>query len=148
MVESGEIPPNVTDLLLDSNHITDPTPLARLPNLTSLSLSNNAFDWSNFDWSNFDWEDFESGIGIDPFSLNLTPLSGLTNLEHLDLRHSISDYTQLAGLTNLRGLSLTLPSQSELVQLSGLTNLESLSLQGEINDLTPLAGLTNLTRLG
>ena len=110
---------------VNSNDISDLTPLAGLTNLTRLTLTN-------------------TGVS------NLTPLAGLTNLTRLSLgRNSIADLTPLVGLTNLTWLSLSENSVSDLIPLAGLTNLTWLHLpNNSISDLTPLAGLTSLMGLG
>ena len=109
---------------VNSNDISDLTPLAGLTNLTRLTLTN-------------------TGVS------NLTPLAGLTNLTRLSLgRNSIADLTPLVGLTSLTWLSLGENSVSDITPLAGLTSLTDLSLSNNsISDLTPLVGLTNLTWL-
>ena len=81
---------------------------------------------------------------------NLSPLTGLTQLEDLDLwGNSVSDISALAELTNLTGSSLIGNSITDLSALAGLTNLEALLIDDNpISDISPLAGLTNLTKLG
>ena len=115
---------NLTHLHLHRNSIADLTPLAGLTNLTRLSLSENSI-------------------------ADLTPLARLTNLTHLHLhRNSIADLTPLARLTNLTRLSLGENSIADLTPLARLTNLTTLWLwDNRVSDLTPLAGLTNLTTL-
>ena len=115
---------NLTTLSLGDNAIVDLTPLAGLPKLTRLSLSDNSI-------------------------ADLTPLAGLPNLTTLWLgENSISDLTPLADLTNLTTLWLSENSISDLTPLAGLTNLTWLSLgENSISDLTPLADLTSLTWL-
>ena len=80
---------------------------------------------------------------------DLTPLSELTNLRHLNLSiNQISDLTPLAGLVNLEILILNVNQISDLTPLSGLTNLRRLGLDNnQFYDLSPLAELTNLTWL-
>lgn len=79
---------------------------------------------------------------------DISPLSGLTNLEELNLsNNSINDLTPLNGLLNLKKLSLIL-SGTDISSLSELTNLTDLYLgHHQISDLTPLSKLTNLTNL-
>jgi internalin A len=80
---------------------------------------------------------------------DLTPLSKLTNLQHLDLdNNQITDLTPLSGLTNLQILDLSNNQITDLTPLSKLTNLQNLYLsRNQINDLTPLNDLTELQRL-
>ena len=117
---------NLTWLRLRNNSISDLSPLARLTNLTELNLGSNLM------------------------ISDISALSGLTNLETLWLYgNSLSDISPLAGLTNLRSLILWFNSISDLSPLAGLTNLTWLGLYNNlISDLSPLAGLTNLGYLG
>lgn len=74
-------------------------------------------------------------------------LKDFTNLKRLILSTSkVSDLKPLSGLTNLEELDIS-SSNSDLKPLSGLTNLRILGVSGEFSDLTPLSGLTNLTHL-
>ena len=80
---------------------------------------------------------------------DLSPLAGLSNLRSLSVGFSpISDLSPLAELTNLVSLSLPRTDISDLSPLEGLTNLESLDLafNGDLS-LGPLASLTTLTNL-
>jgi hypothetical protein len=94
--------------------------------------------------TNLEW------LGLDFNQISdITPLSGLTNLEVLGLGgNQISDITPLSGLTNLGWLYLFSNQISDIVSLVGLTNLRLLDLNNnQISDLTPLSGLTNLSML-
>ncbi|MCL2019885.1 MAG: leucine-rich repeat domain-containing protein [Oscillospiraceae bacterium] len=162
MVRNGEIPQNVTSLNLNSNFISDLTPLKGLTSLTELGLYDNPFT-------------------------DISPLSGLTNLEYLDLRNVavgvfksdedlengdifiqradgkwgvnpnniiyfdeglIKDITPLKGLVKLEYLLLQNNFISDISPLSGLVNLKALGLwSNNISDLTPIGGLKNLTSL-
>ena len=109
---------------INSNSISDLSPLVNLTNLTSLDLGDNDIS-------------------------NLSPVAGLTNLALLDLGgNSISDLSPLAGLTQLINLSLNGNSITDLSPLAGLTQLINLSLNGNnISDTSAVAGLTNLITL-
>jgi len=93
---------------------------------------------------------FSSIVSVDFRKANkvsdLTPLTGLTRLEFLDLHDMpVSDLTPLVGLKNLEYLSIGNTQVSDLMPLAGLKNLEWLSLEdSKVSDLTPLAGLQNL----
>ena len=109
---------------INSNSVSDLSPLSGLTNLTLLALGYNNIS-------------------------DLSSLAGLTNLTELRLRNNnITDISAVAGLTNLTLLALGNNSVSDLSTLSGLTNLTVLLLwHNAISDLSPLAGLTNLTEL-
>ncbi len=90
---------------------------------------------------------------------DLSPLSGMANLEELRLsgdiagNQEISDLIPLSGLSHLRVLHLPSANIEDLSPLSGLTQLENLALtdsdssQGLAEDITPLASLVNLKEL-
>ena len=113
------------DHSINSNSISDLSPLAGLTNLTELWLRKNTIS-------------------------DISAVIGLINLEALDLgTNSISDISPLAGLTNLTTLVLRRNSISDLSPMAGLTDLTWLDLGDNlISDLAPLAGLTQLTLLG
>lgn len=86
----------------------------------------------------------------------LSDISDLKGLEYctaltelvLFENHQIIDISPLSGLTNLRELDLSGNQISDLTPLAKLTNLTELQLsRNQISDLRPLAGLTNLTEL-
>ena len=131
---------------VNSNSISDISPLAGLTNLERLDLEKNSISdisvlagLTNLTWLN---------LAYNPIS-DISPLAGLTNLTELTLsNNSISDISPLAGLTNLTWLNLTYNPISDISPLTGLTRLTSLSLENHpLSDLSPLAGLTNLTEL-
>ncbi len=80
---------------------------------------------------------------------NITPLSGLTNLDTLDLSYNIiSDVSTLSGLTNLTYLNLRSNEISDVSVVSNLTNLTTLWLySNSISDVSALSGLTSLEQL-
>ena len=110
---------------INSNSVSNLSPLANLTNLEWLFLGSNAIS-------------------------DIAPLANLTNLEGLFLEsNTISDIAPLANLTNLTGLYLYVNSISDIAPLANLTNLEGLFLESNaISDIAPLANLTNLTGLG
>ena len=126
---------NLTNLLLgqthvegvgwiNSNSVSDLSPLSGLTNLTGLWLERNAFT-------------------------DISPLAGLTNLTELNLGgNNLSNISPVAGLTNLRQLWLWDNNISDISPVAGLTNLIELILQSNaISDISPVASLTNLTGL-
>ena len=118
--------PNLTWLDLGDTNISDVSALSGLPNLTVLRLGYN----------NISDED-------------VSVLSGLTNLTRLELYgNRISDVSALSGLPNLTWLDLGDNSISDVSVLSGLPNLTVLILYvNRISDVSVLSGLTNLTWL-
>ncbi len=106
--------------------------------------------------------DMEALTKLEASNANITDLTGLeaaTNLRELNLgaveaeggfinSNSISDISHLAGLTQLRTLSLGNNSISDISHLAGLTNLRELYLyNNSISGISHLAGLTQLTVL-
>ena len=112
---------SVNDAFLNSNAISDLSPLSNLTNLTELDLDRNSIS-------------------------NISPLSGLTRLTELDIGfNSISDVSALSGMTSLEALGLGFNSISDVSVLSGMTSLEVLDLSGNsISDVSVLSGLTSL----
>ena len=114
----------VDNVLVNSNSISDLSPLAGLTKLTVLDLYDNNIS-------------------------DISPLSGLTSLTYLDLSgNGISDLSPLAGLTNLQVLELPSNRSSDISPLAGLTSLTRLGLYNNgISDISPLSSLTSLTDL-
>ena len=136
----------LTKLGLENNSIANISPLAGLTNLTDMEIGGNKIT------------DVSSLAGLTKLTLlwlnnnsiaDISPLTGLTNLKTLVLENnSISDISPLAGLTNLTQLRLYINPISDISPLAGLTKLTSLGLgRNNISDISPLAGLTNLTTL-
>ena len=108
---------NLESLQIAGVVIDDLSPHANLNRLISLTLYN----------------------GDQP--LDLSPLSGLVNLEALTLRNNrITDLSPLAGLIKLRYLDLEGNEISDVTPLAGLTGLERLYLiDNPISDFSSLA---------
>ncbi len=102
----------------------DLSPLAALPSLTHLDLSDNAL-------------------------VDVSDLSGLTGLRQLLLGgNALRDLSQLAGLTGLEALTLSRNGLDDISALSGLGSLIYLHLgDNRIADISALAGLSKLRRL-
>ena len=79
---------------------------------------------------------------------DLTPISGLTQLESLDFGGvftNVSDLSPIANLTNLKHLGLGGAKISDLSPIANLTNIKHLHLGGNpITDLSPIANFTLL----
>ena len=112
------------DLELFNNNITDVSPLAEMTQLGSLDLFNNNIT-------------------------DVSPLAKLTQLRHVSLsNNNITDVSPLAGLTRLENLSLSYNNISDISPLGELTRLSGLYLQGNnISGASPLGGLTWLNAL-
>ena len=135
---------------VNSNHISDFSPLSSLTNLRRLDLGGNSIsDLSALSGAisrltRLEW------LALDNNSLSdISALSELTNLTSLSLfSNNISDISALSELTNLRTLSLFINSISDVSALSGLPNLEWLDLHNNsISDVSALSGLPNLRQL-
>ncbi|MCL1789769.1 MAG: protein kinase [Peptococcaceae bacterium] len=125
MVQSGEIPNNVTTLYMRGNkNLSDITPLRSLTGLTFLNICDNNIN-------------------------DLTPLKSLTKLTNLYLSiNNISDLTPIQSLTDLTILHISRNKIHNLTPLRSLTNLTYLeATNNTINDLTPLKPLTKLSTL-
>ena len=128
---------------VNSNTISDLSPLAGLTNLTSLDLwGNNVSDISATEGlTNLTSLYF----GINNIS-DISPVADLTNLINLGLEgNNISDISPVAGLTNLTWLNLGTNSILDVSALAGLTQLTTLYLWGNnISDLSPLVANAGL----
>ncbi len=136
----------VNDAWVNSNDISDLSPLANLTNLRLLGLGRNSISdisalsrLTNLTWMTL----YKNNIR------DISALSNLTNLEILYLwGNSISSISALSRLTNLIELYIGSVDISDISSLSNLTNLTDLFLdRNSISSLTALSRLTNLTRL-
>ena len=111
--------PYFTYLRLDRNGISNLSTIARLTNLKYLSLNDNAIR-------------------------NLSALAGLTGLIELSLdNNAITNISALAGLRNLTHLSLNNNAITNITAIAGLTELKALHLfNNGISDLSPLSALS------
>ena len=136
----------LTRLFLSENSITDSSPLAGLDKLTWLSLWGNSIS----DISPLEGLINLTGLNLGGNSISdISLLEGLINLTWLELGgNSISDISPLEGLNQLISLGLGSNSISDISAVAGLNNLTELTLwDNSISDLSPLAGLNNLTEL-
>ena len=110
---------------VNSNAISDWSPLANLPQLTRLVLSRIAIS-------------------------DVSPLANLTQLTYLGLSDTaVSDVSPLASLTQLTYLNLWGTAISDVSPLANLPQLTQLYLNGTaVSDVSPLANLPQLTELG
>ena len=129
--------------------------LAGLTNLTSLEVGWSVESLEPLrDLKNLRILSMENGGSADGSFQSLEPLSGLTQLESLEIRMRYQrdvDLEPISSLTNLTTLSITATSTRsddpvlDLTPLGSLTKLRSLSLSlSNIRDLSPLAALPNL----
>ncbi len=116
--------PYLKKVVLDSNQITDLSPLAGLTNLQLLSCDFNQI-------------------------IDLSPLAGLTNLQKYYCNsNQITDLSPIAGLTNLQEFFCDSNQITDLSPLCKLTSLLQLSFgSNQITSLSPIAYLTNLRAL-
>lgn len=115
---------SISFLQINTNIISDVTPLRDLTQLTRLDI------WSNR-------------------LTDLSPLAGLTRLTRLSANwNQITDVSPLASLTALTFLELPANPISDITALAGLTNLTTLNIwQMPITDISALSGLTRLVTL-
>ena len=119
MIDSGDIPIDVTRLVLSENQIVDLEPLQRLTNLKELIL------WYNL-------------------ISDLTPLRSMTHLTELNVGNNlISDTQPLQDLMNLVELNVGGTQVNDLSSLQGLTNLVSLDLGGNEPPRSKLRGIVS-----
>ena len=138
--------PNLKELNLVCNNITDLKPLAGLTALTFLAACENKIN----DLGPLAGLTILTDLSVGENKItDLGPLAGLTALKCLELSYNkITDLKPLAGLTALRFLPVCENKITDLSPLAGLTALKCLDLSNnKITDFSPLAGLTALTYL-
>ncbi len=132
--------------IVNTNQITDYTPIESLPKLEVLDISyNNISDIS------FLAELIHMG-DLNLYNNNISDISslaGLTELSLLDFSfNNISDISHLAGLIRLIELRSTNNNISDISSLSKLTQLYLLDLcHNSISDISPLIEMDLLTTL-
>ena len=132
--------------IVNSNTISDFSPISRLTNLKWLYLSDCSI--SNVSFLAKLTQLRYLNLTSNPVS-DVSPLAGLTQLQHLDLYGtSVSNISALSKLTQLSGLGISGSSLSDVSPLSKLAQLTYLYLGwNAISDISPLARLTALTNL-
>ena len=137
----------LTSLDISFNSLSDVESLAQLTNLTNLNLDRNQIN----DVAPLAKLTNLTNLNLDRNQINdVAPLTKLTNLTRLSLFENriLSNVAPLAKLTNLAYLELHSNNISDVAPLAKLTNLTSLFLgNNNISDVAPLAKLTNLTSL-
>ena len=132
---------------VNSNHISDLSPLSGLTNLTRLAFGGNSISDLSVLFGVISSLTNLRRLYLDNNSISdVSALSGLPDLEWLTLsNNNISDISALSGLTGLISLYLDNNSISDVSALSGLPDLRRLYLDNNsISDITPLSGLTRL----
>ena len=132
--------------IVNSNTISDFSPIARLTNLRILNLSDCSI--SDIAFLAKLTQLIQLDLSSNPVA-DVSPLAGLTQLSGLYLYNtSISDVSALSGLIHLTDLGISSGVVSDVSPLSGLTQLTFLDLGGNaISDIAALKGLTQLTYL-
>ena len=159
---------NVNNEWINSNDISNLSPLSNLINLTWLNLNDNSISeisalsnltnlaglylWNNSISDISALSNLTNLTGLDLFNNSISDISALSNLTNLAwlylYNNSISEISALSNLTNLTGLYLFNNSISDISALSNLTNLERLWLyNNSISEISALSNLTNLTEL-
>ena len=132
---------------VNSNSISDLSPLSSLTKLTELNLFRNTIaDLSPL--SNLT-ELRVLDLSANSYISDISPLSGLTMMRTLHLyNNNISNLSPLSGMTELRWLDVSNNLIWDISPLSTLTELRGLALNNNaVSDLSPLSGLTNLQRV-
>ena len=132
---------------VNSNNISDLSPLSGLTRLTELNLFRNTIAGIS-PLSNLT-ELRVLDLSGNSYISDLSPLSGLTRMRTLHLyTNDISDLSPLSGLTDLRWLDVSNNLIWDISPLSSLTELRGLALNNNaVSDISPLSGLTRLQRV-
>ncbi|SDE98237.1 Leucine Rich repeat-containing protein [Blastococcus aurantiacus] len=137
--------PNLVELDLSGNGLTDIAPLASLPQLGILDLSRNRIS---------DISPLAALARLGTLTLtdnqvaDIGPLAALP-LHDLGLsQNPVSDLSPLAGTTTLNALGVAAAQVTDISALAGKDALRALDLSGNsITDVFPLAGLPTLDTL-
>jgi len=146
MIESGDIPKDITTLSLNRNQINDVTPLTMLTQLAILGLNDNNIN----DITPLESLENLVALGIEGNHVNdITVLQHLSKLRFLWISdNQISDISSLRPLTQLERLYSNNNQIKDISALQTLTNLRFLQLNdNQINDIMALNQLVNLTNL-
>ena len=144
----------LTYLHLENNQITDISPLVNLSQLNSLNLHHNQItDISSL----ANLSNLESLHLYNNKLTNLPDMSNLNKIRHLDLgnnglheepitdSNSLTDISNLSGLTSLTWLGIHDNQVTNINALSTLNQLTELYIRG--NQITDISALKNLNRL-
>jgi Leucine-rich repeat (LRR) protein len=131
---------------LEMGELSDIQLLKKFTNLKRLHLENIRFPQKDIP----QWMKILAKLGIydlnERFSIDLTPIKNLTNIESLILIQTrIENLEPLSGLINLKRLYIPEIGLSSIEPLRGLINLQDLTLsEAQISSLEPLKDLKNL----
>jgi hypothetical protein len=127
--------------------VSNPTP-TDMQALTSFRPDNCGII---IDFTGLEYAKNLEGLEFDGYTQppNIAAIAGLTNLKHLSLCSvGLSDISPIAGLTNLTELHLSSNRISDISAVADLTKLAHLdSSANQINDISAVSGLTKLTIL-
>ena len=139
----------IFELDISHNKVRDIKLLAKFINLRTLNLEFVQYPQKTIP----KWMKILAKLGIfdldKKFSLDLSPIEKLSNLQTLNLIGShISSLKPLKNLNNLNDINLAITNITNLKPLSGLPKLRSLNLGStQVSNLEPLQGLINLQSL-
>ena len=130
----------------NSNAVSDFSPLERLTNLKTLSLSFSSVSSLSF---LVGLAQLESLYLSNNILTDISPLMELPQLRYLDLNNNtITDVSALAELTELTTLYLHNNAISDISALAGMMQLRELYIgNNSISDVSALAGLAQLEHL-
>lgn len=132
---------------INSNDISDISPLAGLIKLTELNLFRNTIaDISSLSSLT---ELSVLDLSGNSYISDISPLSGLTKMRTLHFyTNDISNLSPLSGMTELRWLDVSNNLIWDISPLSSLTELGGVALNNNaVSDISPLSGLTRLKRV-
>lgn len=136
---------DLTLFFLSLGSFSDLTPLAMLPNLEILTITNN----SNLsDLTPLIGKILIRNLNFGSSGItNLSPISGLTNITILSVANSpLTNLSPIASLVNLQTLAINSTNVSDISVLADLPKLEQVTaFSTSISDLTPLLQNTFFT---
>ncbi|EIM75219.1 putative internalin B [Nitritalea halalkaliphila LW7] len=138
--------PELLDIVLETLNLNSAAALNEesIKGLTSLNLSNSVVaSFSGLEKA----ENLEVLLGRGLDVADYSPLSGLVNLEEIDLRDAVlpTSLEWLSALENLRALDVQNTAVADISALSGKTNLKVLNLrETDVTDISALEGMVQL----
>ena len=162
---------SLEELIVNGGSISNLTALGSLSSLRYLALVSESIDWDSEEHTTL----FSQLADLHSLCLNqwpwedLSPIAGLSKLEHLDLRggelnsleglerltsltnlslrdfYSLSEISEIGNLSHLRALQLMSLGITSLEGLEGLKELISIDLEG--SDLVDVLALGSMPRL-
>lgn len=126
---------------------TDLSPIAGLTHLKSLIIANRGMSDGIADISVLSGLKELELINLGGTFSDISALAELKNMKDMVIYCSVSDITPLSGLTKITRLSIDSDYLTDISALAGMTELEKIYLGCPVKDISVFAGFTKLTEI-